>query len=308
VQDSNAARAAVAANYMKQCSGLWIVAPITRAVDDKTAKKLLGDEFKRQLKYDGTYSSVTFICSKTDDISITEAAESLGYDDELREDWARIDSINDTSKQLAVGPINELKVEKAAVCEILNKVENDIEFWEDLRTELNDGRIVYAPSPDVGKKRKRQARPSGSRKNRLSEDNDISDSEGGDNVTSDFDSLSGSDKENGNLDDNVNRMPLTQDEIDAKLARFQVQKRALRRNRNEIDSKLIDTRKEVSRLHKERQEIVAKITSMCIKGRNEYSRGAIKQDFAMGMSIPSTVKKGMARSANIEVRYQGVCN
>lgn len=57
VQDSNAARAAVAANYMKACTGLWIVAPINRAVDDKTAKTLLGDSFKRQLKFDGTSSS-----------------------------------------------------------------------------------------------------------------------------------------------------------------------------------------------------------------------------------------------------------
>lgn len=46
VQDSNAARAAVAANYMKACTALWIVAPITRAVDDKTAKSLLGDTFR----------------------------------------------------------------------------------------------------------------------------------------------------------------------------------------------------------------------------------------------------------------------
>ena len=46
VQDSNAARAAVASNYMKECTGLWIVAPITRAVDDKTAKSLLGDSFR----------------------------------------------------------------------------------------------------------------------------------------------------------------------------------------------------------------------------------------------------------------------
>jgi hypothetical protein len=46
------------------------VAPITRAVDDKAAKSLLGESFKRQLKYDGTYSRVTFICSKTDDISV----------------------------------------------------------------------------------------------------------------------------------------------------------------------------------------------------------------------------------------------
>ena len=37
VHDSNAARAAVAEGYMKQCTGLWIVAPINRAVDDKVS-------------------------------------------------------------------------------------------------------------------------------------------------------------------------------------------------------------------------------------------------------------------------------
>ena len=35
VHDSNEARANVAKNYLKNCSGLWIVAPIIRAVDDK---------------------------------------------------------------------------------------------------------------------------------------------------------------------------------------------------------------------------------------------------------------------------------
>jgi hypothetical protein len=30
VQDSNAARSAVASSYIKECSGLWVVAPITR--------------------------------------------------------------------------------------------------------------------------------------------------------------------------------------------------------------------------------------------------------------------------------------
>ena len=66
VQDANAARAAVAEGYMKQCSGLWIVAPIIRAVDSAAAKKLLGDTFKRQLKLDGGYNSyVLFLMGKS---------------------------------------------------------------------------------------------------------------------------------------------------------------------------------------------------------------------------------------------------
>jgi hypothetical protein len=65
VQDSNAARAAVAANYMKACTGLWIVAPITRAVDDKTAKSLLGDSF-RSVFHRTVITIPTFLTNSTD--------------------------------------------------------------------------------------------------------------------------------------------------------------------------------------------------------------------------------------------------
>jgi predicted nucleic acid-binding Zn-ribbon protein len=77
VQDSNAARSAVASSYIKECSGLWVVAPITRAADDKVAQHLVGDSFKRQLQFDGIYSRITFICSKTDNISVTEALKAV---------------------------------------------------------------------------------------------------------------------------------------------------------------------------------------------------------------------------------------
>lgn len=77
VQDSNMARAHVAEKYMQQCSALWVVAPITRAVNDKTAKDLLGKSFKRQLHMDGSLKNLTFVCSKTDDNNIMESANSL---------------------------------------------------------------------------------------------------------------------------------------------------------------------------------------------------------------------------------------
>ena len=64
--DSNAARANVAKQYLQKCDAVWILAPITRAVDDNTAKDLIGETFKRQLLMDGQYSAVTFICSTTD--------------------------------------------------------------------------------------------------------------------------------------------------------------------------------------------------------------------------------------------------
>lgn len=65
VRDANAARAKVAEQYLQNCSQIWVVAPIKRAVDDGTAKELLGEQFKRRLLMDGSYGNVSFICTQT---------------------------------------------------------------------------------------------------------------------------------------------------------------------------------------------------------------------------------------------------
>ncbi|KZO96722.1 hypothetical protein CALVIDRAFT_598256 [Calocera viscosa TUFC12733] len=80
-QDINIARAAIAKQYIKVADAFWIVAPINRAVSDKTAQDLLGDAFRRQLFMDGCYSdrTVTLVCSKTDQISGEEALRSLPH-------------------------------------------------------------------------------------------------------------------------------------------------------------------------------------------------------------------------------------
>jgi hypothetical protein len=66
-------------NYIKECSGLWIVAPIARAVSEKVAKDLMGPNFRLQAVLDGQTSNITFICSKTDDVS-TEEVIREGFD------------------------------------------------------------------------------------------------------------------------------------------------------------------------------------------------------------------------------------
>lgn len=87
VHDSNAARSAVADRFRAECSSVWIVSPINRAVDDKAAKHLLGTSFKLQLTMDGNYSNVTYICSKTDEISVREVADKLDSDSTIRSLW-----------------------------------------------------------------------------------------------------------------------------------------------------------------------------------------------------------------------------
>ncbi|KAK9811490.1 hypothetical protein WJX72_004764 [[Myrmecia] bisecta] len=80
VRDANAARGAVAEGYLKKCNAIWIVADITRPVDNRTAKDLLGEQFRRQMLMDGQYGSITFVCTKTDVIQVSETVRSLGQD------------------------------------------------------------------------------------------------------------------------------------------------------------------------------------------------------------------------------------
>ncbi|XXG94887.1 hypothetical protein Hte_001146 [Hypoxylon texense] len=129
VQDPNAARAAVAENYMKSCTSLRIVAPITRAIDDKTAKLLLGDSFRRQLKYDGTYS-------------------------------ARPES----SRESAQSALKELKERKSEYAEQLEDIDTKVDTWGVLKTQLEHGKIGYSPSEN-SKKRRRRTEPIKSLKN-----------------------------------------------------------------------------------------------------------------------------------------------
>ncbi|KAK3307526.1 uncharacterized protein B0T15DRAFT_530475 [Chaetomium strumarium] len=273
VQDSNAARAAVAANYMKACTGLWIVAPITRAVDDKTAKSLLGNSFRRQLKYDGTYSAVTFICSKTDDISVTEAAESLGIEEEIQESWARIAELTDSARRTK-SDMADLRDQRDVCDNLIDEIEQTWDKWEALGTKLADGETVYGPSTSAPKKRKWRSKPRGSRKNLASSDfdSDFSDLEGSDS----------SDKENQESPDEE-RVPLTADEIDAKLASLKGEKKEVRAKKKQIEEQISAKREDLKALVSEKDDTLAEVKAICIQGRNEYSRKAIKQDFAMGI-------------------------
>lgn len=139
-------------NLIYRCTGLFIVAPINRAVDDKAAKSLLGESFKRQLKFDGTYSRITFICSKTDDISITEASDSLGLEDRMGPDWEKIDEIEKQVRELKQST-KDLKDSRAVYLEVMNDCEEQIEVWEELKDKVEAGKKVWAP--EISKKRKR---------------------------------------------------------------------------------------------------------------------------------------------------------
>ncbi|KAF2139631.1 uncharacterized protein K452DRAFT_300175 [Aplosporella prunicola CBS 121167] len=289
VQDSNAARAAVAAGYMKQCTGLWILAPITRAVDDKAAKTLLGDTFKRQLKLDGTYGNVTFICSKTDEISLQEAVAGLGLGDEMEQSWAELDSMAAQLKDLE-GKLDEAKTSKDVYKEVVDECDDEIEAWEDLEEKVEEGKTVFAPNPNFkqSKKRKRDSPAKKPRKKKRrvgdtdddpieveDECTDESDHDSSDKSFKDGDSDSGEQEEQ--------RQPLTEEDVASKLRELKSRKKEARRSRVDIDQKISEIQDEQKDLRKKHSKLRAEISAKCISGRNNYSRHSIQHDFAAGI-------------------------
>jgi len=77
LNDNNAARDAVVKQRLRSSDAIWICSNITRAVNDKTAKDLLGSQFRRQVIMDGQVGSLVFVATQTDSISALEVRRQL---------------------------------------------------------------------------------------------------------------------------------------------------------------------------------------------------------------------------------------
>ena len=278
VHDANAARAAVAESYMKQCTGLWIVAPINRAVDDKAAKSLLGESFKRQLKMDGGFNSVTFICSKTDDISLEEAQESLDLDGEMAPSWEKMDLLGKEQNSLQKR-LDETKETQAVYDDVINDVEEQIEVWENLSGKLDEGETVYSPKPKRTKKRKSKSKERPRKRTRRSGSSDVDVAD-----DSDVEEIEISDESSSEADNDADKGdPLTNEQVSTKLQELRAQKKSARKERLVATETIKTLRKEIQGAKDAEDAINAKMSALCIRERNQYSKGAIQQDFAAGI-------------------------
>lgn len=267
VHDSNAARAAVAQGYLKHCTGLWIVAPINRAVDDKAAKTLLGGSFRRQLKYDGGFSNVTFICSKTDDISVTEAINSLELDGtaELEE----LSDENRTSIKEIEDKIESLRESQQACEAALSRILKDMDIWEELQEQLDDGKKVYAPVGETSKRLKGYKKDSARKRRRVSEE------ESDDNwVPLDDD---------GTDDDDEVETALSESDVYKKFQELRRSRKNAREEIWQIKGSIEELKLQKSEHEVQNDETKDKIRRICIAERNEYSKIAIQRDFAAGI-------------------------
>ncbi|KAL1795846.1 hypothetical protein ACET3X_006070 [Alternaria dauci] len=273
IHDSNAARAAVAQGYMKQCTGLWIVAPINRAVDDRAAKTLLGDSFKRQLKYDGGFSGVTFICSKTDDISIMEATESLELEEKVAEFEKQRNHCNEQIEQFQ-SKVKDLTESQKIYNIAMSSAGEDIELWVELQEQLEEGTPVFAPLPKTHKRKKAGSSTQPHKKRQVFDDD----------TDNDFPESNDDESESDNeVTFQAERTRLSKADIKEKLKELREMKKNIGRELTKINHSVNELKTQIRGLKAKKDEIDASIRRVCIAGRNHYSKSAIQQDFATGV-------------------------
>ena len=156
VRDANAARARIAQNYLQNCHRIWVVAPIKRAVDDGTAKELLGENFKRQLLMDGQYGNVTFICSQTDDCETTEIMRD--HEDVARKvegRWERMVELRDEITDI-VTKRNESAQQREDLTAELEEIQGEAEALTDELGQADTGRGKSLPQLKASLQAKKQ--------------------------------------------------------------------------------------------------------------------------------------------------------
>ncbi len=213
---------------------------------------------------------MTFICSKTDDISLMEAQESLGLDEEMGDYWLEKEEFSKKVESLTT-ELDQLKESRVVYGEMFNDADEQIEVWETLRSSIEDGKVCFAPRARASKtKRKRNTEHRARKRQRRSGEEDSFDENSEDSEMSEEEAADSPEEEE-------TREPLTEEQVNAKLVELREMKREARRQRAELSDKMALIRKEINEATIGEKEIEAKMSALCISGRNEYSKGAIQQ-------------------------------
>ena len=206
-----------------------------------------------------------------------EAQDSLGLDDEMGQSWQRIDELNRRQKSLET-EIKGIRETSEILNESFNNADEQLEVWEGLKNSLEDGKTVFAPKQPAGKKRKNNSSPMRRKKPRCDSDSDE------DFIDDDYSEHSASESETEQESGSIElEEPLNEEIITAKIEELRSVKKEARKQRADIAEKIKELQKEKSKAETEEEKIEAEMSALCISGRNQYSKGAIQQDFAQGI-------------------------
>lgn len=208
-----------------------------------------------------------------------EAQDSLGLDDEMSQSWQQIDELNKKKKSLET-EIKHLRETSEILSESFNHADEQLEIWEGLKDSLEDGNTVFAPMESASKKRKKNSSIRERKKQRRDSqsENDFIDDDDDDDDEENSASESEIEQDSASYE-----TPLSEEDITIKIEELRLMKKEARRQRRDISRKIQDLQQEKAEAETVMENIEAEMSALCISGRNQYSKGAIQQDFAQGI-------------------------
>lgn len=256
IHDANAARSAVARKYMAQSSVVWVVASIKRAVDDEAARNLLGMSSRLQMKLDGLYSSISFICTNTDNFDLEECLEAFDEDGQIKDTLTRAEQLKGTIQEMqeASGLLKQQLCDENMA---LDEIEGETDVWTALQKQQNAGRQVYPPL--IPAKRKRGTGVAARRRRQQVVTDDSNDGETADHP------------------------PLTAAEITAKLTDLQGKFEAKMSECEDMEKRLETMESELSSLGDEKDEASLEGRRLCVQKRSQHVREIVRADFSNGI-------------------------
>jgi chromosome segregation ATPase len=153
---------------------------------------------------------------------------------------------------------------------------NDIDTWEKLQEDIDDGKTVYTP---IIKTKRKRVQQKSARKRRQRDPDDSDD----DFITSDEESMHSESDSDSDNEIQAPRNTLTEDDIKSKLKELRDAKKGARREGSALTSQIKELQDHIKDSNQKIAVIKAEVSHICIAGRNDYSKRAIQQDFAAGI-------------------------
>ncbi|RPA80576.1 hypothetical protein BJ508DRAFT_128679 [Ascobolus immersus RN42] len=282
-RDSNAGRSTIADRYLRKCTHFLVVAGIKRAVDNATARDICSGIFDNRMAMDGMLEKVAFVCTQTDDINKSEIYRELPRWDTRDSDEARLGTLK-TQLTNAVETRKSLKQQISVAESCYIKTDKRLTKWEERQSQVEDEGLefplYFSGNSAERKKRKREDAPHTTPTKRSKEDNTItlgppeSDDE---NEEEEEDADCDCDDEE---DDSVARVAKNGEDLDKIIKDLKAEKKALSKAKSfkAKEAKLENTR--ITALKAEIAALETSINNRCILARNEFSKAAIRRQYA----------------------------
>ncbi|KAK6068946.1 tat pathway signal sequence [Seiridium cupressi] len=227
-----------------------------------------------QMKLDGRFSNISFICSQTDNIMVNDAVDSLGLQGEHDQLVSTMDSFTKRRPEMEaeMGRLDILCKEQEERFDILEKT---LKTWDNLSAKNAAGKRVFAPASTSGKRKPTAPKTNVAKKRRKAQrssllpESDIEEEE--------------EEEEAG--ESSGNAPPLTTEQINDKVSQLKEEKKKTQQKHHELEVKLDNIQDHLESLQHEYEKSQQHFVALCIMKRNEYSREAIQNQFAYGIQI-----------------------